>query len=146
MHRVETIMQTIESMLGGLATTGNRVYRGRAFAVPEEDQNAILVYQGGDDKEVNQTESIVESILEVVTVAFAVATADQADTVCNQIREEINIELAARVSDLYALGYVKFIEEQGAVAPHGSADGKELVTTMVINWIVIYERDLFNPS
>lgn len=145
MHPVEQIMQAVVAAVTGLATTQARVYRGKTFPIPEEDENALLIYQGGDDPEVELTAQDTDSDLEFTVLAYVATTEDQAETELNQIRLEVHRALSP-VNPALGLAFTLNIEPTGAAAPDARPENAKVKAGMEIGWICTYRANHFDPE
>lgn len=93
-HKAEDILDAVMTAVTGLATTGARVTRGRAYAVSEPD--SLSVYQGADIADETLTYTHYDRALEVVieshVAAFSTSDIEQR---LNQIRAEVFAGLRA---------------------------------------------------
>lgn len=144
-HRVETIMQTVQALLTPMASTGGRVYRGKTYKLPEEHPNAILIYQGGDVPEDELTTQGVDSDLQISIVGYVRTTEDQAETELNQLRLEVHRILAA-VPALGGLAAINYMRPEGAEAPTAEDDGEHVIASMQMLWTCSYTSDYFDPE
>ena len=144
LHHAESIMQAIVAAATDLATTGARVYRGRAYAVPAADSNAIRIWQGDDDSITQFVGDGVVSLLSVSLEAVASEATAQIDTTLNAIREEVTVALMADYT--LGLAYVESVLEVGADEPEISGDGDSPRASMKMDWQVIYHHSRANPT
>lgn len=99
MHRAETIMQTVQTLLTGLATTGASVQRSRIFpsltlpalTIAQGDNNGLA--QAGIDGDENDIDSVTRSLQVNITAHIAEATT--METTLNQVATEVFAALMA---------------------------------------------------
>ena len=143
-HRAETIMAAVVTAVTGLATTGARVFRGRAYAVQPAELPCLLVWADADPAEPVQSQDRVQSNLVVNIDAVVREVSAQVDTRLNLIRKEITVALAADYR--LGLGFVHEIEEVGAAEPEIAGEGDAAVASMRLEWTVKYTRGRTDPA
>lgn len=132
-------MDSIGALLTGLATTGNRVYRGRVFAI--EGTNGISYSMGSDTPVGEDTYIYMDSDLEVIITAHSKDI--DVEQELNQIRKEVTIALKAD----YSLGGLAIdITEEGWNAPDFSGDADQDTGLMQGTFIIKYRRLRTDPS
>ena len=143
-HRVETIMQALVTTVTGLATTGSRVYRGRAYAVPAADANAIRVWQGADVVDEDSMFHRLKSILIVKIEPVLSETTAQVDETLNTIRREVAAAIGAAVN--LGLAFEITALEQRAEEPDVDGFGDSPRAAMPMVWAIEYWRNRADPA
>lgn len=134
-HRAETILETLETVLTGLSTTGARVKRGRVWNVPAVP--ALTIRKGAD---VVSADPSLETELRDLDVIIEIHTKQTGnpETALNAIAAEVYAALGAD----HTLGFdwVFSVELVGDDAPEDD-DGKELPAgRLASNWRIQYEH------
>jgi hypothetical protein len=144
-HRVDQVVDWVMAQLkDNLATTGARVYRGRAYPLPDDKLPAIAVSIGPDEKQ-GETTGFVDSRLVLNLEAKDKDSDEQVlSKTLNQIRAEIEIKLKAEecnrpewITDLREVGAGAQDIEDGADRPIG---------VMPIVWEFDYRRSYADPT
>lgn len=143
-HRAETIMQAVVTTLTGLTTTGARIYRARAYALPKADDNALAIFQGTDVVQDDSTFHRIQSLLTVNIEAVAREATAQIDETLNLIRKEIAVAIGAstNLGLAFEIGTLELQAEQ----PEISDDGDRPKGRMRIVLGILYMRDRLNPA
>jgi hypothetical protein len=143
-HRAETLIAKVTEVVTGLATTSDRVYRGRAYPLAKDQDPALLVYMGADEPQSLHSQTLLDSLLTVRIEARVRSASDQLDTLLNRIREEITIALQADY--LQGLTFVLDTLEGEAAEPEFSTEGEQPIGRQVMTWKFLYRRNRTNPG
>ena len=113
-HKAEQIMAAVITTLTGLTTTGSRVYRARAYAIPKSDTNALAVFQGSDEMQEGSMFFRVRSLLTINIEAVAREATAQIDETLNTIRKEVMAAIGAapNLGLAYEIGALEQAAEQ----------------------------------
>ena len=143
-HRAETIMQAVVATLTGLTTTGARVYRARAYALPKADDNALAIFQGPDVVQDDSTFHRIQSLLTVNIEAVAREATAQIDETLNLIRKEVMTAIGAstNLSLAFEIGALELQAEQ----PEISDDGDRPMARMRIVLGIQYMHSRLDPA
>ena len=138
MHRAESILQSVETTLTGLTTTGTNIQRGRVY--PIETTPALSVYMGSDDTSGDYGATnvgFVDRVLEVI-IRSHIKLTSTLDTDLNKIRAEV---YAAMMAD-YTLGlsYVINTWLVSDAQPSLSADSEQPTATQDMTYRVHYRH------
>lgn len=144
-HRREQIMERVETLVTGLATTGANVFRSRPFDLPPDVAAAIHLRQGEDELQARSTPNNVKSLLAVHLHIVVSTAAEDYETIANQSALEVTRALAAD----YRLGLANIVEtaeEVGTVQPTEEGSGEKATARLELVWSVLYERLIDDPE
>lgn len=133
-HRAETILNTIETTLTGLTTTGDRVGRGRAW--PAESLPALTIDMGEDRLVEDQPITAIDRALTVLLTAHVRSTGNL-ETEINTIKTEI---YAAMKVDRSLGGIAMDLELIVAGQPEIEAESEQPVARCLMQWQVLYRH------
>ena len=136
MHRAESILSVLETTLGGLATTGANVARGRVW--PVENSPSITIYKDSDLASENQ--EVLDTLVRELNfnVEIHLTAPGNPETTLNQIAAEIYAVLNVDIT--LGLSYVFDCALVGDSAPEIEASQDLPVARMVSAWVVLYEH------
>ncbi len=135
-HRAESILDAAAAALGSLATTGDRVYRARAWKTAERP--ALIIFKGSDlASEDEETLDAIVRELEL-NIEILVETGQNLETVLNQVAAEIFGAIAA--DPTLGLAYVHDCELIGEDEPQLEAETETPLGRMYSRWRVFYEH------
>lgn len=143
-HKAEQIMQAVITTLTGLTTTGARVYRARAYAIPKADADALAIFQGSDELQEGSMFFRVRSLLTVNIEAVAREATAQIDETLNAIRKEVASAIGAstNLGLAFEIGALEIQAEQPEVNEIGDRPEGKMRIVLGIN----YMRDGLNPA
>lgn len=144
-HRVEQVMERVKTLLTGLPTTGANIKRTRRYALPTGVQHGLFLSQGADENLPEETPVLVRSQLDVQVDAVVAVTDEEVEPILNQIRTEVNDQLAADVQ----LGLPTIVTkcwEIGAGEPAIPDEGSPGTARMRLLWRVQYRRNIRDPE
>jgi len=135
MHRRETIMQAVLTLLTGLTTTGSNVKRSRAWAV--SSLPALTLAQGQDGLSGEQEMGAINRDLTVNITAHA-AEGEQLETDLNQISAEV---YEAMVADrTLGLDYVYDINITADGDPQIEGDQNKTTGRLDMQFVINYNH------
>lgn len=147
-HRIETILAQAQTLVTGLATTGNNVFRGRATPLshqkPKVEVPGLLLAQGGDEVLENHGGVILLGSLGFEIAAVVVGEENQLDTLLNLIRAEVTVALQA--DHTLGLPFVHQLEELGADQPEHDSSGERPMAQQRTRWRVTFDRSRTDPA
>ena len=143
-HKAEQIMAAVVTTLTGLTTTGARVYRARAYAIPKADANALAIFQGSDELQEGSMFFRVSSLLTVNIEAVAREATAQIDETLNAIRKEVAAAIGAstNLGLAFEIGALEIQAEQPEVNEIGDRPEGKMRIVLGINYV----RDGLNPA
>lgn len=136
-HRAETILDTVTTLLTGLATTGTNVYRARVYPV---DAFPAITVEKGEDIAREAEDAVLDTVLRemVLRVVMHVNQNTNVETTLHQVAAEVYAALAADAT--LGLSYVFDCDIIGDDAPE-IEDSQDLpVARLVSNWAIFYEH------
>jgi len=136
-HRAETIMTTIVNGLTGLATTGQRVYRGRFDNIPALP--ALSVFMGRESQVETQSFNVMRRELEV-EIQITVQGLYNLETSINQIRAEVYAALMADVTQ--GRSFIINTTWREDTAPEFSPEQDQGIARVVMTWAILYSHSL----
>ena len=136
-HLAETILDTVETLLTGLATTGTNVKRARVW--PVDTLPAISIFKSDDIR--SDQDSLDDGFLVremIVNITIHVRTADNLETVLNQVAAEIFAAMSAdKTLGISAVFDTQLIGENEPLIE----DTQDLpVASMVSGWLITYQH------
>jgi hypothetical protein len=145
-HIREQIMKAVVRKVTGLSTTGSNVYRGRIF--PQEAANlpALLVYQGADVIEDDETARAIDTVDSTLTVhveAWVQGAAGNNDQTLNAISAEVVAALQADITQGVA---GVFDTQEGVVVEAEHLEGNQAVGALTMDFLFRYRRLRTDPS
>jgi len=143
MHRAESIMVAVETVVDGLLTTEDRVQRGRVYPVADDGVPALTVEKGPDDViEGSQNIAFIDRLLTVKIIAH-IKTTGTYETDLNQIANEVYVAVMA-VDDL-GLSFVQSVTPLGDDEPEAVAANKD-TGRMEMKFSIHYRHALKDPG
>jgi len=144
-HRAEEIAQTLKGILAHLPTTRERVYRGRARRLNEDELPALLINLSREEF-LGKTNPVLidrDLIINVEGYARTDADGENLETILNRIRKEVTIAIMADVT--LGLTYVHDSNEgnAGYTFDEETENGIGVIAT---EWVVTYRRSATDPS
>jgi hypothetical protein len=143
-HRAESIIAAIAANVGGLATTGANVFRGRAYPLADSELPALRIWQGPDEKLEDLGQTLTDWMLTVYVDVVVKSSSAAVDTLVNQIRAEVTVALMADYRQ--GLAYVLDTIEADAFEPDISNDAEQPAASMRLTWQIHYRRNRLDPS
>lgn len=138
-HRAETILNTVETLLTGLATTGSQVTRGRVW--PVDAFPAISIFKGADRRD--ELDDILDEFLtRVLTINIEIHTTatGNPETQLNQVAAEVFAALAADKTLGLAYVFNTLLEADDEPIIDDSQDTP--VASMISTWNINYQHSL----
>jgi len=142
MHRAETILDAILSLLTGLTTTGEKVERGRVYKIAAWPSLSIEM---GSDQASDEGRSVAFQTrsLEVGVTSYAKADEDT-ETALNTIRAEV---YAAMMADhTLGLDFVLDVIFSGDSPPQLSGDSEQPAAAQTMNYSISYRHSLISAE
>ena len=140
-NRAEEIMAAVTTNLTGLTTTGSNVYRGRIYALSDDELPALSIYQGPDDvlSELGtNTFNYVDRDLTVRVEAHVKTNLQLVDTLLNLISREVYVAMMADYTQ--GKSYVFTTIASGNAEPTISSEGEQPTAMMTMSFIVRYRH------
>lgn len=145
-HRVEQVLARVKVLLQATATAGGLVMRSRRYLLPEGVTAALFLSQGDDLNLPEETPFRVRSEVDVQIDAVVATTGEEdVEPRLNQIRTEVNQQLAAQVN-LGLPNVVVKCWELGAGEPVVDNEATPTTGRMRLAWRVQYGRNRNDPE
>ena len=140
--RAEQILNAVLAIVETTTTAGGDVVRDRD--APAESESSISIEQGGDTPVDLQSNTVVDSVLDISIVATVIKN-DTYSTQINLIRKEVYVAMMADRE----LGLPDFVSDTWQVnteKPEAFEEGGTTVMKMPINFQVSYQHSLTDAS
>ena len=135
-HRAETILNTIEGLLTGLATTGANVQRARVW--PVDSLPALSIYKSDDLRSIEDALDNELTRELTVNINIHVKQTGNVETVLNQVAAEIFAAMS--VDKTLGLAYVFNALLIGETEPLIEDSQDTPNAQMVSGWLVTYQH------
>ena len=147
-NKVETIIDRVIALLTGLTTTAGNIERGRVHVIPDDVDEFLSVYRGGNVP-ADGDESITPAAYWWLTVSIDMharpSDTQTADQRLSTIEQEVIVALMADLQ-LGLSMIVKQIGEGGASEPDIDGEGAETTAMMTKEFYIQYRRAYNDPG
>lgn len=133
--RSEIIMQTVKTLLTGLTTTGDNVFRGYNYKFDDAELPALLITQD-DDEVVSESVATVDWLMTINIAAHIKEAGTDIDRTLNRIRKEVHAAL--RADHKLGLAFVINTKPEGIAKPDIETDKEKPTATQDIEYSVMY--------
>jgi len=139
-HRAESILQTLQTTLTGLTSTGQQVARGRVFNVDTASLPALSI-QMGPEQQLGDAQSFNRVTRELlVSVEIHARATAGLEAALNQIKAEVYAAIMA--DHTLGLSYVVQAEWREDSAPDFSDEFEQATARVYSTWAIFYQHSL----
>lgn len=145
LHCAEQIMAAFTAALADLFTTGDNVWRGRAYPAEADIEAGLCVYQGQEAVSIQNNWINVNCALGVYVDIIVKTVDEDIDTLVNRVRAEVTAALTASNPPL-GLSFVRSLEEVGTGDIDPDGIGEKPTAKVRTEWQVQYRRSRTDPT